>query len=111
GWILTADDESTPGSARRFASAEQNLLSAPSILVKFYVPDPPLRILGFSAQGDNLILRLGLFNGETNTLEFTDSLSTTNWKPLQVFPKQSFYNEISFTNSLRQGSQGYFRFR
>jgi len=111
GWVLISSDEATPTTVRRFGSREAGT-NGPSLLVEYttqtFVPPPT-------------ITQAGLANGQITfqfdaqaqtfyTVEFTDSLASTNWLSLTNIAGQPAATNIVVTEATTN-SQRFYRIR
>ena len=106
GWVLLAQQEGIPQSARRIASRE-NTVSPPLMLAVSYIPPP--RIAGFQLANGQFSLR---FNAEPlydYVVEFRDSLSSGNWAALTNFTAKVAAFEATASDSLSASPQRFYR--
>ena len=105
GWILISQDEATASTARRFASRESDV-GAPTLLVDF-VPPPVLADAG--RQDTNCTFHFTVEAGYDYTVEYTDTLPSTNWLVLTNVGAKIVTFEAAVTNSLQASPSRFYR--
>ena len=106
GWVLLAQQEEIPQSARRIASRE-NTVSPPPMLEVSYIPPP--RIDGFQLANGQFSLRFSAEPPYDYVVEFRDSLSSGNWAALTNFTAKVADFEATASDSLSASPQRFYR--
>ncbi len=106
GWVLLAQQEEIPQSARRIASRE-NTVSPPPMLEVSYIPPP--RIDGFQVANGQFSLRFSAEPPYDYVVEFRDSLSGGNWLALTNFTAKIAAFEATASDSLSASPHRFYR--
>jgi hypothetical protein len=106
GWVLLAQQEEIPQSARRIASRE-NTVSPPPMLEVTYIPPP--RIDGFQVANGQFSLRFGAQPPYDYVVEFRDSLEGGNWLALTNFTAKIAAFEATASDSMSASPHRFYR--
>ncbi len=106
GWVLLAQQEEIPQSARRIASRE-NTVSPPPMLELSYITAP--RIDGFQVANGQFSLRFSAEPPYDYVVEFRNSLSSGNWAALTNFTAKIAAFEATASDSLSASPQRFYR--
>lgn len=111
GWILISNDEATPTSVRRFGSREAGT-NGPSLLVEYTTPTivPPPTITQTGLANGQITFRFDAQAQTLYTVQFTDSLASTNWLSLTNIARQPAATNIVVTEATTN-SQRFYRVR
>jgi len=108
GWILISEDEATAGTARRFASREGGA-DAPSLVIEYAISQiqQPL-ISPIILQGDRVTFQIDVNRHRPYSVEFNNSVDTTNWLTLTNIAAQPAPTNITVSDSAT-ASQRFYR--
>jgi hypothetical protein len=101
GWMLMAQDEAVPFTARRFG-AREDPANAPQLLLDYQVPPRFEQVL---VQGTNLVLRFRLEAEAGGELQTLDALSSRTWQSMAQLGASSASTNITMIVPLRPGAR------
>jgi hypothetical protein len=111
GWILLSSDEATPTTVRRFGSREAGT-NGPSLLVEYttqtIVPPPTITQAGLA--NGQITFQFDAQAQASYTVQFNDSLTSTNWLSLTNIPGQQVATNIVVTDTATN-NQRFYRIR
>jgi len=111
GWILLSSDEATPTTVRRFGSREAGT-NGPSLLVEYttqtIVPAPTITQAGLA--NGQITFQFDAQAQASYTVQFNDSLTSTNWLSLTNISGQQVATNIVVTDTATN-NQRFYRIR
>jgi hypothetical protein len=110
GWLLRSQSESTPGTIRRFAGRLDSI-NPPVLEINYTLPVSPAtppRLFDVALVDSQIRFSFNAESNRTYTVDFRDTLGTTNWSELTSFPAEPADTTIHITNDVA-GDERYFR--
>ena len=108
GWIVISDAESVPQTVTHFGSREDPT-NAPILVIGFTLPatGQRLSIDRFAIATNTFILGFTAAAERSFTVQYLESLSTTNWQILTNVPAQSAGSEVLVTDPIHSPQRFY----
>ena len=103
GWIIVCANEDTLYTARRIGTREDPV-NTPLLTIDY----TPFVIQNSAVVSNQFQFTFTALAGRATTVQFNDSLNTTNWQPLANFPATTTDTNVVVTNSL-SATQRFYR--
>jgi hypothetical protein len=102
GWLLLCDTESANFTARRFGTREDSV-NTPLLTIDY----TPFRIQNAAVISNQFQFSFTALAGRTTTVQFNDSLATTNWQTLANFPTPPADTNLTVSDPLSATNRFY----
>jgi hypothetical protein len=110
GWIWLTESETTPKTARRFASREADA-DPPRLLLSYTSPLPGPRIVELTVSPEATVLRFDGESGTGYTWEQRGSLTSGDWSTVLSIPPSASGGLQTATNPVPPDAAGFIRLR